>query len=50
MLKTDTSAKLRTDAIEAGDLALFRRKLMQVEAKFSQYYFKQILQLIPERI
>jgi hypothetical protein len=39
-LKTDTSAKLRIDAIKAGDLASFRRKLMQIEAKFSQFYFK----------
>jgi CRISP-associated protein Cas1 len=49
-LKTDTSVKLRIDAIKAGDLASFRRKLMQIEAKFSQFYFKQIFQLIPERI
>jgi CRISPR-associated protein Cas1 len=49
-LKTDTSVKLRIDAIETEDLKTFRRKLMQIEAKFSQFYFKQILQLIPERI
>jgi CRISPR-associated protein Cas1 len=49
-LKTDTSVKLRIDAIETDDLASFRRKLMQIEAKFSQFYFKQILQLVPEKI
>jgi CRISPR-associated protein Cas1 len=49
-LKTDTSVKLRIDAIETEDLKTFRRKLMQIEAKFSQFYFKQILQLIPEKI
>ena len=49
-LKTDTSVKLRIDAIDNNDLASFRRKLTQIEAKFSQFYFKQILQLIPERI
>jgi CRISPR-associated protein Cas1 len=29
---------------------LSRRRLMQIEAKFSQFYFKQTLQLIPEGI
>jgi hypothetical protein len=29
-LKTDTSVKLRMDAIETDDLASFRRKLMQI--------------------
>jgi CRISPR-associated protein Cas1 len=49
-LKTDTSVKLKIDAVETEDLKTLRRKLMQIEAKFSQFYFKQILQLIPERI
>jgi CRISPR-associated protein Cas1 len=49
-LKTDTSVKLRIDAIETEDLKTFRRKLMHIEAKFSHFYFKQILQLIPESI
>jgi hypothetical protein len=49
-LKIDTSIKLKIDAIQTESLALLRRKLMQVEAKFSQFYFKQIFQLIPERI
>jgi CRISPR-associated protein Cas1 len=49
-LKTDTSIKMRIDALETTDLASFRRKLMQIEAKFSQFYFKQTLQLIPEKI
>jgi CRISPR-associated protein Cas1 len=49
-LKTDTSIKLRIDAIETEDLKTLRRKLMLIEAKFSQFYFKQILQLIPNKI
>jgi CRISPR-associated protein Cas1 len=49
-LKTDTSVKLRINALESANLASFRRRLMQIEAKFSEFYFKQILQLIPERI
>jgi CRISPR-associated protein Cas1 len=49
-LKTDTSIKLRIDALENANLKSFKRKLMQIEAKFSQFYFKQILQLVPERI
>jgi CRISPR-associated protein Cas1 len=49
-LKTDNSIKLRINALETEDLKTLRRKLMQIEAKFSQFYFKQILQLIPEKI
>ena len=49
-MKTDTSVKLKLDAVETGDLALLRRQLTQTEAKFSQFYFKQIFQLIPEKI
>jgi CRISPR-associated endonuclease Cas1 len=49
-LKTDTSVKLRIDALETQNMAMFRRKLMQIEAKFSQFYFKQILQVLPESI
>jgi len=49
-LKTDTSIKLKVDAIETEDLMLFRRRLTQIEAKFSQFYFKQIFELIPEKI
>jgi CRISPR-associated protein Cas1 len=29
---------------------LLRRRLTQIEAKFSQFYFKQIFQLIPEKV
>ncbi len=47
-LKTDTSVKLRIDALETSSIAMFRRRLMQIEAKFSQFYFKQVLQLVPE--
>jgi CRISPR-associated protein Cas1 len=49
-LKTDSSVKLRINALENADLTSFRRRLMLIEAKFSQFYFKQILQLIPETI
>jgi CRISPR-associated protein Cas1 len=49
-LRTDTSVKLRINAIETEDLRLLRRKLTQIEAKFSHFYFKQIFGLIPEEI
>ncbi len=49
-VKTDTSVKLKIDALEIDNLISLRRKLMQIEAKFSEFYFKQIFQLIPERI
>jgi CRISPR-associated protein Cas1 len=49
-LKTDTAVRLRINAIETENLKTLRRKLMQIEAKFSQLYFKQILQMIPETI
>jgi CRISPR/Cas system-associated endonuclease Cas1 len=42
-LKTDTSVKLRINAIETENLKTFRRRIMLIEAKFSQFYFKQIL-------
>jgi CRISPR-associated endonuclease Cas1 len=49
-LKTDTSVRLKIDAIQTESLALLRRRLTQIEARFSHFYFKQILQLIPEKI
>jgi CRISPR-associated protein Cas1 len=49
-LKSDTSVKLRVNAVEADSLALLRRRLTQIEAKFSRFYFKQIFELIPEKI
>jgi CRISPR-associated protein Cas1 len=49
-LRTDTSVKLKVNAVEAGSLALLRRRLTQIEAKFSRFYFKQVFGLIPERI
>lgn len=49
-LKTDTSVKLKVDAVDTQDLALLRRKLTQIEAKFSQFYFKQIFGLVSEKI
>ena len=49
-LKTDTSVKLRVNAVDTDDLALLRRRLTQIEAKFSRFYFKQVFGLIPEKI
>lgn len=49
-LKTDASVKLKIDVIDTDDLKLLRRKLLHIEGKFSQFYFKQIFQLIPEKI
>jgi len=49
-LKTDTSVNLKLGAVETDDLVLLRRKLMQIEAQFSHFYFKQIFQFIPEKI
>jgi CRISPR-associated protein Cas1 len=49
-LKTDTSVKLKVNAIETNDLKMLRRRLTQIEAKFSRFYFKQIFGLIPENI
>jgi CRISPR-associated protein Cas1 len=49
-LKSDTSVKLRVNALETDNLALLRRRLTQIEAKFSRFYFKQIFGLIPEKI
>jgi CRISPR-associated protein Cas1 len=62
-LRTDTSVTLRVDnlrvnaidnininTVDTKDIGVLRRNLMQIEAKFSHFYFKQILQLIPEKI
>lgn len=49
-LKTDTSVKLKINAIETRELKTLRRKLMHIEGKFSQFYFNQIFQLTPEKI
>ena len=49
-MKTDTSVKLKVNAVETDDLALLRRRLTQIEAKFSRLYFKQIFGLIPEEV
>ena len=38
------------NAVETDDLALLRRRLTQIEAMFSRFYFKQIFGLIPEKI
>jgi CRISPR-associated protein Cas1 len=42
--------KSKIGEIETKELTLLRRKLMQIEAKFSRFYFSQIFQLIPEEI
>jgi CRISPR-associated protein Cas1 len=49
-LRSDTSMKLKINALESDNLDLFRKRLLNVEGKFSQFYFKQILQLFPEKI
>jgi len=49
-LRSDTSIKLKVNAIETNDLNLLRRKLLHIEGKFSQFYFSQIFQLFPEKI
>lgn len=49
-LNTDTSVKLKIDALETDNLLSFRLKLMALEAKFSQFYFKQMFKLVPETI
>jgi len=49
-LRTDSSVKLKIDAIDTNDMKSLRRKLMHIEGKFSQFYFKQVFQLIPEKI
>ena len=33
-LKTDTSVRLKVDAVDTQDLALSRRRITQIEAKF----------------
>lgn len=49
-LRNDSSFGLRVDALKADNLVSFRRKVMMVEAKFSEFYFKQIFELIPESL
>ena len=49
-LRTDSSVKLKIDAVDTNDIKSLRRKLMHIEGKFSQFYFKQVFQLIPEKI
>lgn len=46
-LITDPSVRLRINSIETKDLKLLRRRLTQIESRFSHLYFKQIFQLIP---
>ncbi len=50
VLKTDTSLKLKINAFEADNLVSLRRKLMQIEAKFSQFYFNQVFQQFQRRL
>ena len=49
-LKTDTSIKLRLNALKTDDLKSLRKQLLHIEGKFSQFYFNQIFQLIPEKL
>lgn len=49
-LKTDTSVRLRINAFKTDDLNLLRRNLLHIEGKFSEFYFNQIFQLIPEKL
>lgn len=47
-LKTDTSVRLKLSALKTDDLKSLRKRLLHIEGKFSQFYFNQIFQLIPE--
>lgn len=38
------------DGVYAEDLETVRRQLMQIESKYSQYYFSKIFKLFPEKI
>jgi len=49
-LKTDTSIKLKINALENKNLKTLRRRLTTIESKFSRFYFQQIFGLIPENI
>lgn len=49
-LKTDTSIRLKIDALKTDDLKSLRKQLLHIEGKFSQFYFNQIFQLIPEKL
>ena len=49
-LRSDTSVKLRVNAIETNDLNILRKRLLQIEGKFSQFYFNQIFQLFSEKL
>jgi CRISPR-associated protein Cas1 len=48
-LRSDTSVKLKVNAIKTDNLSSLRKKLLQIEGKFSQFYFNQIFQLFPEK-
>jgi CRISPR-associated protein Cas1 len=47
-LKNDTSVKLKLNALRLDNLDSLRKHLLHIEGKFSQFYFEQIFQLIPE--
>ena len=49
-LRSDTSIKLKINSIETKSLDVLRKQLLNIEGRFSQFYFKQILQLFPEKI
>jgi len=40
----------KVDSLKASDLASFRQKLTGIEGKFTDRYFRQIFQLLPEEL
>jgi CRISPR-associated protein Cas1 len=49
-LRSDTSIKLKVNALETDDLTVLRKQLLHIEGEFGEFYFNQILQLFPEKI
>ena len=49
-LRSDTSIKLKVNSLKEDNLGSLRKRLLHIEGVFSQFYFKQILQLFPEKI
>ena len=43
-------AKVALEGVESGDLSKARRKLVSLEGKFTEGYFKQIFGLLPEAL
>ena len=40
----------KVEKLDSSDLELFRKKLNGIEGKFTQRYFKQIFELLPEKL